>query len=99
MILSQLTNQYPPNGGFLPRATNPNICFFIEANDFKNIPEKYLNTCPYPYPESDIDEKVDDIDEPIPTVDRNTHKSTHRNFIGKPIHDGIWKDKYKITNG
>ena len=80
-VLFQLTNRNPPNRGLLPRVTSQISFFSLEANNFKNIAEKYLKTRPYPYPESDIYEEVYDIYKPVPTVDQNMHSSTHRNFI------------------
>jgi hypothetical protein len=70
----------------------------LNACGFQYILDKYPYTHPYPPPKTDVDEEVDNIDEPVPATDENTNESPHENFLRKPLNDKMWEDKNVITN-
>ena len=96
MHLLEILKFSPPNGTralFLFR-----FLFAYPACSLQHILEKQPYSYPYSSPKGDVDEKVDNVEEPVPAVDKNTNESTQGNIIGKPLNDRMWNDENEVTN-
>ena len=65
----------------------------------KHVLEKYLNSHPDSPPKNDVDEEVDNIDAPIPRVNKDSNNRLAIDIFRKPLNDKDRQNKLKVANG
>ena len=91
-------NFHPPNSTSVIVLPISFRIFEFPTCSLQHILEKQQYSCPYSSPEADVNEEVDNVEEPVPAVDEYTNESTHGKIIGKPLNDRMWNDENEVTN-